>query len=228
VLKSRGVDGFIIAPVGKKSEHIKSIFESNLPIVLVDRYFPDLPISFVASDNYKGAFDVVNYLISCGHRKIGCIQGIVESFTNQERLRGYKFALQSKNIPIYDNLIIGNGFDMENGYLSMKSLLDQPCIPTAIFAQSNLIALGAFMAIKEAGYKVPDDISMVAFDDQPYLAFLSTPLSTVKQHCNKIGQTAVQILMNQIERGNPKTLEQILLPCSLVHRDSVKKITPES
>ena len=226
VLENRGVDGFIISPVGKQSDHIMDLFEKNSPIVLIDRYFPDLEIPFVASDNYGGAFEAVNHLIECGHRKIACIQGYVDSFVSQERLRGYKAALQSKNITVQEDFIKGDGFGMKNGYLATKSLLHQLSIPTAIFAQSNLIALGALAAIKEEGYKVPDDISMIAFDDQPYMAFLSTALSTVKQQSQEIGRIAVQTLMAQIKHGHPKTPEQILLPCSIIHRDSVRIIKP--
>jgi LacI family transcriptional regulator len=226
ILENR-VDGLIIAPVGKKDSHVKKVFERNLPIVLVDRYFPDLPISFVASNNYKGAFEAVSYLIECGHSKIACIQGLTDSFVSQERLRGYISALQSKKITVQNDLIKGNGFDVENGYLATKSLLTQQGIPTALFAQGNLIALGSLIAIKEEGYKVPDDISIIAFDDQPYLAFLSTPLSTIKQDSQKIGQIAVQMLLSQIKNGRPETNEKILLPCSIIHRNSVRKISVE-
>jgi len=227
LLESRDVDGLIISPVGKENGHISNLFEKNRSIVLIDRYFPNLKIPFVASDNYRGAFEAVNHLIECGHNKIACIQGFVNTFTSQERLRGYKSALESKNIKVQDNFIKGNSFDMENGYLSTKLLLNQLCIPTAIFTHSNLIALGALSAIKEEGYKVPDDISIITFDDELYTASLSTPLSAVKQRSMEIGQIAVRMLMDQMEHGHPKTPERILLPTFIIHRDSVRIIPPQ-
>ena len=223
-LQNRDVDGFIISPVGKESEHIKSLYENNKPVVLIDRYFPGLTIPYVATDNYKGAFEAVSYLIKTGHKKIACIQGFEASLTSQERTRGYKDALKSGNIPVKNYFLQGEGFDIENGYLSTKLLLNQSNIPTAIFAQGNLIALGAISAMKEEGYKIPDDISLISFDDQPYAAYLSTPLTTIKQRSSEIGKIAIRMLLEQIEHGQPKESKSILLPPSMVFRDSVKII----
>jgi len=222
VLQNRDVDGLIISPVGKQKEHIKRLYDQNTPLVMVDRYFPNLKIPYVGTDNYKGAFEAVNYLIECGHQKIACIQGLTYSSTCRERLKGYKAALEAKDIPVDEALIKGDNFDIKNGYLSTKLLLKQTSIPTAIFAQSNLIALGVLSAIKEEGYKIPQDISMIAFDEQTYSEFLSTPLSTIKQRIEEIGQISVRLLLDQMEKGCSKNSESVLLPPIIIHRNSVR------
>ena len=220
----RKVDGLIISPVGIEVNHLRRIAQKNIPIVLLDRYFPELNLPFVTSDNYKGAFEAVNMLIEYGHRRIACIQGLVNTSPNNDRVRGYIDAHKTHDLLVDKKLIVGDSFGEDNGYIETKLLLKQDNLPTALFAVSNLISLGAIRAISEEGLKIPDDISMVSFDDQPYSRFLSTPMTTVSQQNAQIGQIAIKLLIDQIESNRQLEPKGIFLPTILISRDSVKRV----
>ena len=223
LMVDRKVDGLIISPVGLEVNHLLKIAQKNIPIVLLDRYFPDLSLPFVTSDNYKGALEAVNMLIDNGHNRIACIQGLINTSPNNDRVRGYIDAHKQHNLIVDKKLIVGDSFGEENGYIETKLLLKLEDRPTAIFAISNLISLGAIRAISEEGLKIPDDISMVSFDDQPYSRFLSTPMTTVSQQNSQIGQIAIKLLIDQIESNRQLEPKGIFLPTKLISRDSVKR-----
>lgn len=227
LMANRKVDGLIISPVGLEVDHLLEIFQKNIPVVLLDRYFPNLNIPFVTSDNYQGALDAVNLLIENGHKNIACIQGLVNTSPNNDRVRGYRDAHLKNNLQVDESLIVGDSFGEENGYLETKLLLKRSCVPTAIFSISNLISLGAIRAISEEGLKIPDDISMVSFDDQPYSRFLSTPMTTVAQQSTSIGQIATKLLIDQIESNRIIEPKGIFLPTKLIVRNSILKINEQ-
>ena len=219
LLLSRRVDGLLIAPVGDNYQHL--LRDSRVPIVLLDRYFENTDLPFVSTDNYKGAYEATTSLISKGHTNISCIQGIPETSANQERLAGFRQALEDHEIPIKNNSILGHDYSFNNGYESSRKLLSGDDRPTAIFALSNLIAMGSVKAIQEAGLKIPDDISLLSFDDQTYFELLSPPISAIRQPVDSIGKNAVDSLF-QLMKDDP--VENKKLSPLLIERESVKKI----
>ncbi len=224
LLQSRKVDGFIICPAGEEGEHLNAILSSGLPMVIVDRHFPELECPDVISDNYRGSFEAVSHFSENNHRRIACIQGRRHTSVNDERVRGYLDALKKYNIPLDESFIVGDSFGERNGYVGAKILLNRAPRPTAIFAASNLISLGAMRAIFEEGLKIPDDISMISFDDQPYSDYLATPMTTVAQQTTEMGQIAFKLLMAQIDLERPSDTEGVVLPTKLIIRKSVKKL----
>jgi len=224
-LAERKIDGVIISPVGQEIQHILELKERNIPIILIDRYFPGKEIPFVTSDNYKGAFTAVKYLIENGHTKIACIQGLEDTQPVFERVRGYKDALKEFKLEVDEDLIVGDSFSEENGYIETKLLLKNNKKPTAIFGLSNLISFGAMRALREEGLNIPDDMSLITFDDLPYLDYLSTPMTAVQQQGSEIGNIATKMLIDQIESGRNFEQEGIFLPTKLIIRSSVKKMT---
>ena len=225
LMVSRKVDGLIIAPVGSESIHIDDIIKQQTPVLVIDRYFPKKTISYITTDNHLGAFKAVEYMIQCGHRNIACIQGIPHTSPNIDRMQGYKDALKRYDIPFHEELIIGTDFGEENGYISTKHLMSKPSKPTAIFAFSNLIALGAIRAANELKLQIPDQMSLLSFDEQPYSAFLACPLSTIEQKKEAIAVLAVDHLLKIINGELKDSLTSIKIAPSLIIRDSVKKIT---
>jgi LacI family transcriptional regulator len=223
VMLEHKVDGLIISPVGLKSSHLVELFNRKVPIVLLDRYFPNVEIPYVTSDNYNGAMEAISYLIENGHNKIACIQGLKTTSPNNDRVRGYIDAHKKFNLPLYNEFLVGDSFGEENGYIETKLLLKKKKIPTAIFAVSNLISLGALRALKEENFRVPEDMSVISFDEQPYSQFLSTPMTTVAQQSFQIGQIAAKFIIDQIESKKSVDQESILLPTKLVVRSSVKR-----
>ena len=224
LLQNRKVDGLIICPVGQDGKHLERLYNDDIPMVIIDRHFPQLKCPYVVSDNYKGAVEAVNHFIENGHRIIACIQGILHTSVNDDRVRGYRDAQKMHNISVDESLIVGDSFGERNGYIGAKLLLNRTSRPTAIFAVSNLISLGALRAISEEGLQIPDDISMISFDDQPYSDYLSTPMTTVAQPKTEMGDIAFKLLIDQIELNNRLDTNGVVLPTKLIKRESVKNL----
>ncbi|MCK4558268.1 MAG: LacI family DNA-binding transcriptional regulator [Calditrichia bacterium] len=224
LLRGRNMEGLVVAPVGQTASHLEDVYNAGLPIVIIDRCFPNKNLPYVTSDNYQGAYEAISYLIDNGHRRIACIQGLENTSPNNDRIRGYKDALLNNHIPYVKSIIVGDSFGELNGYTEAKILLKKKDRPTAIFAFSNLISLGALKAIEEENLSVPEDISIVAFDDQPYFDHLATPMSSVAQQHNEIGQIATKIIFKQIKSKTSSVAEGVLIPTKLIKRASVKRI----
>jgi LacI family transcriptional regulator len=225
LLRSRNVEGIILAPVGQSADHLAEFEQSGMPLVLVDRYFPGLRIPYVASDNFVGAADATRLFLDNGHRRIACLQGLRGTSPQEDRLRGYKEALSSRGLPIDEALIAGDSFGEQSGYITMKLLLRGGCPFTAVLAFSNLISLGALRAISEEGLRVPEDVSIISFDDQPYSAYLATPMTTVAQRSSEMGEIAVKLLFDRLRSPERAVQGGVLLPTNIVVRNSVKNLT---
>jgi LacI family transcriptional regulator len=225
LLRHRHVEGLVLCPVGTSAAHLEDLVQAQLPIVLVDRYFPDLSLPYVAADNLTGAHEGTELLIGNGHRCIACLQGVRGTSPNEFRVRGYQQALARHRLPVDASLIVGDSFGEQSGYIETKLLLRNRKDVTAIFAFSNLLALGALRALAEEHRRIPDDISIIAFDDQPYAAYLATPMTTVAQPFSEMGDVAVKLLFDQIQSPEREPTGGILLPTNLIIRRSVKKIT---
>jgi LacI family transcriptional regulator len=216
------VDGLIIAPCNDQSDLVKQIYDQGLPVVCIDRYFENLEIPFVSTDNYEGAYMATKHLIENGHSTITCIQGVQHSTPNKLRVKGFKDAMEEAGLHQY--LVIGDDFSIQNGYLETRLLLHQKKMPTAIFALSNTIALGCMKALKEMNFRIPGDISLITFDDHPYLEYLETPLSCIAQPVNDISKIAVKFLLSEINKEGDK-VKQILLKPQMKLKNSVKRIS---
>lgn len=224
-LTSRNIDGLIIVPCGEESDHILKKQSEGLPIICIDRYFKDENLSYVSSNNYEGAYSATKYLIDHGHSNITCLQGVRHSTPSVQRVKGFEDAMSDFGLTSYT--VTGDSFSEQNGYLETKILLQQKERPTAIFALSNTIAMGCLKALKEEKVRIPEDISIITFDDNPYLNFIEPPLTCVAQPVEDICKIAVKILFSKIvERG--KTAQQVLLKTKLEVRESVLNISNTS
>ena len=224
LLQSRNVEGIVLCPVGQSHEHLMEFVRGKFPMVLVDRFFPDLPIPYVSSDNVAGAKQAMDLLIANGHRRIACLQGLRGTSPNEFRIRGYKEALAKHHLPIDESLIVGDSFTEQSGYIETKLLIKTRPDVTALLTLCNLNALGAIRALAEEKRHVPGDVSIVSFDDPPYAAYLATPMATVSQSYSEMGEVAVKLLFDQIQSDRGQAIGGILLPTSLVPRKSVKRL----
>lgn len=220
LLYRKRVDGLIAMPVGQDAAHYQEWLEKGIPLVLLDRCFDELKVPSVVVDNYAGAYEAVNYLLDAGHRRIAFVQGLPGTYTNTERLRGYKAALQNHGINIEERLIVGGDFRQENGYIETKLLLTMGHRPTAIFATGDLITLGALQAIYEEGLEIPQDISLLTFDDFDFAPFLRCPLTAVQQPREMMGEVAVKMLIDHLTKADAEVSRVVLKP-RLIVRDSV-------
>ena len=220
-MRSRNIEGLVIAPTSHNWKSIKQMHDQGLPVVCIDRYFEDLDIPYVSTDNYEGAVMATKHLLENGHRNIACIQGVEDSVPNKLRIEGFKNAM--KEAGIHDYLIIGNEFSQQNGYKEAKLLLQLPEKPTAIFALSNNIAIGCIKALREENVAIPDHISLITFDDHPLLDYLATPLTCITQPTREICRIAIKYLFFMLTNKEIKQ-RQVLLKPELKYRKSVKKL----
>lgn len=220
---SRNIEGLIIVPCGNQSEHIKRLYDQGLPVICIDRYFEDLDMPYVSTDNYYGAFTATRHLIENGHKRIACIQGVQQSTPNRLRVDGFRDAMEKEGLKNYT--VVGDDFSVQNGYLETFLLLQQPEWPTAIFTLSNTIAMGCMKALKEKNVRIPEDISLITFDDHLYLDYLATPLSCIAQSVNDIGKIAIKFLFARIHEKDVQ-VKQVLLKPELKLRESVKRNAP--
>ena len=224
LLRGQHVEGIVLCPVGLSAAHLLEFKSGSTAVVVVDRIFPDLNLPYVGSDNLTGARTATEFLLENGHRRIACLQGLRGSFPNELRVKGYREAFANRHVPVDENLIVGDSFGEQSGYIETKLLLRSQKDVTAILALSNQIALGAIRALAEDKLRIPEDVSLIGFDDQPYSAFLATPLTAVAQQPAEMGEIVVKLLFDQIASPAKPTRGGILLPTSLVVRKSVKKI----
>ena len=223
LLGRKRVDGLLAMPVGQDASEYHSWLGTGVPLVLLDRCFDDLDVPSVVVDNYSGAYEATSFLAGAGHRRIAFIQGLPGTYTNSERVRGYRAALADHDIPANDDLIVGSDFREENGYIETKLLLSRDDRPTAIFAGSDLITLGALKAIYEEGMDLPGDISLVSFDDFDFAPYLKCPLTVVRQPKELMGEVAVKLLVEQLHNPDAERKRVVLKPELLV-RDSVSVV----
>jgi len=224
LLWSKGVDGFIIMPVGLKYDHIFELMGDNLPLVLLDRCFDEIETNSVVVDNYSGAYDAVNYLITNNHERIAVIMGLPDTSTNNARVEGYVDALKEHGIRVDEQLMVGDDFRVENGYIATRKLLSLPEPPTAIFATSDLITIGVFKAVYELNYSIPKDVSLVAFDDIDFAPYLTAPLTAIHQPRRLMGEMAVKLLIDDIQSQSRNKKQKVVLPVQLIIRESVRKL----
>lgn len=184
----------------------------GIPLVLVDTYIPGLPVASVVPDNEWGAYRAYQYLVELGHTRIALIEGPRKYRTLVDRRWGALRAAEEFGVPIppeYRQPSISSGY-LQKGYREMKTLLALPEIPTAVFAVSDRTALGALEAIKEANLRVPDDITLIGFDDYAAAECATPPLTTVHYDREQMGVTALEALRMQIEGKSPAPVRSIV------------------
>ena len=226
VLVDRKVDAIIIAPTSDRREHIDNVISHGTDVIMVDRYFEDSNIPFVTTDNYHGAYEATNFLLDNGHRNIACIQGSTHTMPNIERVQGFSDACNENGVK--NPIIVGKSFSIQNGYLETKLLLASKNnhIPTAFLCLSTMTLLGVLKALKEANLKVPEDVSIIAFDNQAFIDYLNPPITTIAQSIEEIGNVAINVLIDKLEDENTDLNISIKLRPRLIHRDSVRTILP--
>jgi LacI family transcriptional regulator len=225
LLLSQNVDGLIILPVGKEWKHIQDIYNRGVPLVVVDRIMPELECPTVGVDNYTGAKEAMDYLLDRGHKTIACIQRLPDSWINNERLRAYRDALSEHHVEVDESLIIGDTFGQKNGYLEGKLLLSSHKKPTAIFALSHVLTLGVLQVFREEGLRIPQDESLISFDDLPFSEYFALKVTTVTQPVVEMGLMAVNLLMEQINSPTRKEPVDIKLRTTFIRRESVNIIS---
>lgn len=206
VLLSSRVDG-IIATLSKRTtnfDHFIKAKGKGIPIVLFDRSSDELDFSHVIIDDFMGAFRAVDHLIRQGCRRIAHFTNVQKINIYKERLRGYRAALEKNDIPFLPELVIESDMQLEDGRASMQALLAGNVVPDAIFSSSDLGAMGALQVLKENNIRVPGQVAIVGFSNEPFTSFSDPPISSVDQHCKRMGNTASEIFLEEIKQKSPE------------------------
>ncbi len=214
------VDGVILDPISTDMEIIKPLTQNNIPVVLIDRNIKESKKSYVGIHNYKEAYRIVNYLIEHDLKEVALISASEELSVYKDRKEGYITAIKDAGLNLQEDYIkIGTKPIKEVGYNLTKNMFKSSKPPAAIFAANNFLAIGAYNALKQLDYKVPEDIAIVCFDDFDTGTVTSPFFTSIIQPASKMGMVAMELLLDKIEGGDNKN-KQVYLKCELCIRKS--------
>ncbi|HCH0392423.1 TPA: substrate-binding domain-containing protein [Vibrio parahaemolyticus] len=215
------VDGLILMCSSLEGERI-DVFERypDIPVVVMD-WGPMLFTSDKIQDNsLRGGYLAAKYLIDCGHTEIGCITGPLIKHQAQMRYEGYKRAMNEAGLEFNANWIIESDFECEGGYQAFKKMAERGTLPSSIFVSNDMMAMGVINAANELGIKVPDDLSIIGYDDIHIAKFMSPSLTTIRQPKYRLGQAAVETLVRRLDDKSNEA-QVVQLEPTLVVRNSV-------
>ncbi|MEP6720939.1 MAG: substrate-binding domain-containing protein [Variovorax sp.] len=213
VLAERRIDGLIVVSTGNDDSLVTQLHGLKVPTVLVDREIADPSCDLVETAHMQGGLLAVRHLLSLGHRRIACIGGPIGVTPSEQRIEGWRMALaESGAAPNADALLWRGGFTSQGGYEAMHAILRTEQAPSAVFVCNDLMAIGALRAAHETGVHVPDELSIVGFDDIELSAYTSPPLTTVAQPKERIGALAVDMLLERVSKRRHEPRKVVLQP----------------
>jgi LacI family transcriptional regulator len=219
-LASHDTDGVILVMSEATRAQLEQLRSGGIPLVVVDPVnLPDPELPSVGATNWAGGLAATEHLIGLGHRRIGAIAGPADYLCSRARIDGYRSALERAGIHFDPALVRHGDFEHEGGFRRCGELLSMSDPPTAIFAGSDQQAFGVYEAARQHGLAVPQDLSVVGFDDLPVARWVSPPLTTVRQPLAEMGQAAAQILGDLVE-GVPPRSKRVELSTELIVRES--------
>ena len=225
-LFSNRVDGLILS-IGMETQtydHLKLFSERNIPLVFFDRIVEEIPAHKIVVDDFGGAYRATQHLLEQGRKNIAHIGGPLNLQIYEKREAGYRQAISNAGLQINENLILHNSLTREDGLYAIKKIIRSKERPDAIFCANDTTALSTIIYLKEKGIKVPEDIAIVGFSNEPFSELVTPSISTIKQPGFEMGQKAAELLIKQISsKTKPKTYETIVMETELIVRDSSSK-----
>jgi LacI family transcriptional regulator len=219
---TRGLaDGLLLVLPRDPGAYLETLRQYRFPHVLIDHRGGDEETPAVAAANQQGAYSATEYLVELEHRRIGFITGAMDQICAQDRLEGYKAALADQGIAFDPELVREGNFFQPLGFAGASALLELPHPPTAIFASNDVSAFGVMEAVREHGLRIPDDVSVVGFDDIPQAAHVHPPLTTVRQPLEEMGRAATRMLLERLNDPQ-RPIKRVELPTELVLRQSCR------
>jgi DNA-binding LacI/PurR family transcriptional regulator len=224
-LNLRGIGGVIFADIIANRKQLEDALSLGLPSIVINNYVEDLPVNCIAIDNRGGAESVVEYLIGLGHKKIAHITGDLITQAAQMRLEGYNLALAKNKISLREEYIVKTDYSRGQAAQAARALINLPDRPTAIFVASDSMALEVMSVAGEHGLKIPADLSLVGFDDNPSGLYGSVALTTVRQPLVKMAQDSVKELSVIMNLGKTPPIKKVFLPTELIIRESCQPVS---
>jgi LacI family transcriptional regulator len=220
-LIQKQVDGIIISSIARHADDIETLIPKDMPLVYVSSYPEGTERSYVLIDNIKGADMAVSHLLSRKRRKIAFIGSEQEFISLDDRLSGYKKALKRAGIAISEDMVVLDKFQEQSGYKIIRELLENRNIPDGVFAENDLIAMGVVQGVQDSGYRVPEDVAVIGFDDIPIASHPDIQLSTIHQPKFRIGTYAAEMLLHQLSQDPAgRAVERMTLQPELIIRRS--------
>ncbi|MDR7421872.1 MAG: LacI family DNA-binding transcriptional regulator [Armatimonadota bacterium] len=219
-IRQKRVDGLVISPSGGPGGLLRGLMASGIPIVQVDRRLARLPADAVVVDNRAGVRAAIEHLVRLGHRRIGLLGGPRRLYTGRERLQAYLAAMREARLPVADGWVLEGTFKEASGHALVGRFLRLRRRPTAIVVANNLMTIGALLALKEAGVRIPEEMAVVGFDDMDWAPILTPPLTAIAQPARDLGAAAGALLLERVTgafAGRPRT---VVLQPRLVVRES--------
>ena len=221
--KAKKVDGAILVTTSGDDDYVHSLIDEGYNIVLLDRDPHGLKVDTVKIDNFRGGYIATEYLLNLGHSNILFIEGVSYIDSSKERFNGYKRALKDNKIKFNPDFILNGDFLVDSGYVSVKKYLEKHGLNfTAVFAANDQMAIGAIKSLNDKGISVPDEVSVVGFDDSYISPYVIPSLTTIKQRREEMGKIATELLLDRISYRDTKgkTPRQIIIPVELIKRKS--------
>jgi LacI family transcriptional regulator len=210
VLIDNRVAGILFVAAGISTELVNDLERRRVPLVVVDREVPGVEVDTVMTNHAQGGSLATQHLINLGHRRIACIAGNSEVSPSAERLKGYRRSLEDNNLAHDERLVVKGDFQYESGYEATTRLLALEDPPSAVFACNDLMAVGCISAARQLGLRVPDELSVVGFDDVRLASFTNPPLTTIAQPIAEIGELATKMLLERLlDLDTPPRFERL-------------------
>jgi DNA-binding LacI/PurR family transcriptional regulator len=223
-LSHSNIQGLIVLGTELTEQDLIIFEQFSIPMVFIDTEYEHLPFNFVDMNNIEAAYQIIKHFLAHGHSQIGLIKTTIETGNFRLREHGFLNALQYYKIPLNHSYIFEVDSTFDGAYQNIIQLLKKkPALPTALFASNDIIAYGCIKALKEFGFRVPEDISIIGFDDLPLSALMDPPLTTIKISKKQIGRMAMKLLLEKIE-SNSSVSSKIIIGSELVVRNSVKRL----
>lgn len=224
-LLHRRVDGLILMPSGKKGTYLQNFIRAEKPVVLIDRRLEEIGCDCVLVDNEGAAKNAVQQLVEAGHKKIGILAGPEGVYTAEERLKGYVLALREAGIPFTDDLVARGDYTISGGTEALKQLVERNPDMTAVFVSNYEMTVGAMIQVNELNRKVPEELSIIGFDNVEFAKASMPRLSIVSQPTREIGRRAAELLLKRLEKEEPEEAwETIHLETEFIDGRSVREL----
>lgn len=225
VLLAKQVDGLIVISASNRADLLQRVLDVGVPMVVVDRSPTDLSVSQVLVANDQGGYLAGQHLARLGHRRVGCIGGPSNANPSWGRVGGFARALREVGVELPPEAIVQGDFRYAGGEAGMRTLLERDLRLTAVFAANDLMAIGAMLTLRRVGLRVPDDVSVVGFDNILQASTMIPALTTVEQPVNELGQAAVRLLLDQMLKRTTEPAS-MTIPTRLVERESCRALAP--
>jgi LacI family transcriptional regulator len=224
-MRARHVDGYVLATAHLRNPLLREAVESGVPVVLVNRIAEDFSLPAVTVDNERGVKMVISHLTGLGHRDIGCIAGPQDLSTGLARYRGFQAGMAGAGLDVpADRVAFARSFSIEEGRRCAEEILAGKPRCTAIVAANDMLAIGCYQALDQAGLSCPDDVSVVGFNDMPFIDMLRPPLTTVAFSHYQVGTEAAQLLLDRLN-GDTGTVKVLYLAPELIIRSSTARLS---